>query len=216
VLDEAKQPIKGAEAILGGQRYQADESGEIIIPFTNQPGNQSVILTDGNGFAQRESIPLAGEAYELDTNPFVNHESLLSGKIANVALRPFLTLNGSPMDLGLLEDVEVDITAHNIDGVSAVKSAKNLKLENGKDAVLKFSVPERMASVELTMRANIKSLITGQKIPLTHSETKTVSNGNMQTLTKDLYLTQIGANYFVQVFGRNGEPRADQAVNLQL
>ena len=110
ILDEALKPIAKATALVGGQEFTADERGEIMLPFSNQPGNQSVILTDGQGFAQLQQIDLQGENYQLTAGFHVAHESLVSGRKATLGIRPNLVVNGAPVDLKLLEEVKLTLT----------------------------------------------------------------------------------------------------------
>jgi hypothetical protein len=210
VLDETLKAIPKATALVGGQEFTADERGEIMLPFSNQPGNQSVILTDGQGFAQLQQIDLQGENYQLTTGFHVAHESLVSGRKAMLAIRPTLTVNGAPVDLKLLDEVKLTLTSTNQDGINSTTTKPEFKLEANKEATFEFTVPERLTQLNFTLEAKVKSLLTGEKVSLTATGSQTVNSLDRSDLTSDMYFSRTGSTYSVQILGRSGEPRPEQ------
>ncbi len=212
VLDEKRQPVVKAYALLGGQRYVADEHGEIVIPFSNKPGRQAVTIGDGNGFAQLENIDLQGEVYALHAGFHAARESLIAGKKANIAIRPTLTVNGAPVDVNLLEEVKLTIVSKNHDGVASSIVKPDFKLRGDQEATVEITVPERLASLSLVLEAKVKSLITGAKIPLVASFSLALNQKDTSEQTSDLFLSRIGSSYSLQELGRTGEPRSERAL----
>ncbi len=215
ILDEALQPMPKATALVGAQEFKADDHGEILLPFSNQPGPQPVILTDGGGFAQLEQITLVGENYGLTAGFHVPHESLISGRQVQLAIRPTLTVNGAPTDLSLLEEVKLTIVSTNIDGVNATVAQPDFKLTMDREATFTFTVPERLAQLNYTLEAKVKSLLTGEKMNLSANGSQAINGLDKSDHTGDLYFSRIGNNYFVQCLGRTGEPRAEQACTVK-
>ncbi len=215
ILDEALKPLPKATALVATQEFIADERGEILLPFSNKPGNQPVILTDGSGFAQLESITLEGESYALTAGFHVAHESLISGRKATLAIRPTLTVNGAPVDIALLEDVTLTIASTSIDGIAANVVTPNFKLSANREATFEFAVPDRLSELSFTLEAKVKSLLTGEKITLAASSKQPVNSLDRLEHTGDIFLSRIGSNYVLQVLGRTGEPRAEQVATLQ-
>ena len=214
ILDESLKPLPKATALVATQEFVADERGEILLPFSNKPGNQPVILTDGSGFAQLESITLEGESYALTAGFHVAHESLISGRKATLAIRPTLTVNGAPVNIALLEDVTLTIASNSIDGIGANVVTPNFKLTTNREATFEFAVPDRLSELSFTLEAKVKSLLTGEKIALTASSKQPVNSLDRTEHTEDIFLSRIGANYVLQILGRTGEPRAEQIVSL--
>ena len=215
ILDEAQQPMPKATALVGAQEFKADDHGEILLPFSNQPGPQPVILTDGDGFAQLEQIALVGENYGLTAGFHVPHESLISGRQVQLAIRPTLTVNGSPTDLSLLEEVKLTIVSTNIDGVNATVAEPNFKLTMDREATFTFTVPERLAQLNYALEAKVKCLLTGEKMNLSANGSQAINGLDKSDHTSDLYFSRMGNNYFVQCLGRTGEPRAEQACTVK-
>src|SRR5690606_15542899 len=91
--DETGQHIASATAWFGGREYTADEQGEILIPFSTNPGEKKLVLRSGN----RSSLVSFGhqqESYSLQTHVHVDREALLAGNTARLLVRPQLELAG--------------------------------------------------------------------------------------------------------------------------
>lgn len=214
ILDEALKPLPKATALVAGQEFKADEEGEIILPFSNKPGSQPVILTDGAGFAQLEQLVLQGERYGLSAGFHVPHESLVSGKKATVVIRPTLTVNGAPVDIKLLEHVVLSVRSTNMDGVQSTVTKPEFKLTADQEPTFEFTVPERLSQLSFVLEAKLKSLLTGEKVPLTASHNVTVNTLDKSDATSDYFLSRVGDDYILQQLGRTGEPRSEQPCSL--
>jgi hypothetical protein len=216
VLDEARQPVVKAYALVGAQRYAADEHGEILIPFTNKPGRQAVIIGDGAGFSQLENLELVPEAYSLTAGVHVARESLIAGKKAIVAIRPTLTVNGAPVDLSLVEDVRLTIISHNQDGVASSLVKPGFKFETGKESTVELTVPERLAGLDFQIEGKVKSLLTGDKVNVSSAHSIALNQLDKTERTSDLHLSRVGADFILQELGRTGEPRSEHVLVLKL
>ncbi len=216
VLDEKRQPVAKAYALLGTQRYASDEHGEIVIPFSNKPGRQSVILGDGTGFTQLEHLDLQGETYALHAGFHAARESLIAGKKALIAIRPTLTVNGAPIDLSLLEEVKLTIISSNQDAVASSIVKPDLKLFGDKETTVEITVPERLSGLTFNLEGKVKSLITGAKVPLNASHQIYLNQKDNTEYVSDLFLSRIGSNYILQELGRTGEPRSERALVVRV
>jgi hypothetical protein len=216
VLDEARQPVVKAYALVGAQRYAADEHGEILIPFTNKPGRQAVIIGDGAGFSQLENVELVPEAYSLTAGVHVARESLIAGKKAIVAIRPTLTVNGAPVDLSLVEDVRLTIISHNQDGVASSLVKPGFKFEDGRESTVELTVPERLAGLDFQIEGKVKSLLTGDKVNVASAHSIALNQLDKTERTSDLDLSRVGADFILQELGRTGEPRSEHVLVLRL
>ena len=65
VLNDLDRPQPAASVWLGGREYDADEAGEITIPYSTKPGNRTVILKAPDGFAALAQLPHPAETYSL-------------------------------------------------------------------------------------------------------------------------------------------------------
>ncbi len=246
VLDEALQPIPQATALVGGQEFKikrkvegdvrrpatpaAAPTGaapglvtspstdfEIFLPFSSKPGPQPIIVTDGAGFAQVETVNLAGEEYSLRAGFHVPMESLVSGHKATVAIRPSLFINQTPIDISLLEEVKLTVSANNHDGTETSVHDETLKLKADAEATYEFTVPERLASLHFKLEGKITSLTTGGKLDL-HAETSVSVAENLSEakIHSRIWLTQIDGSYFIERLGLSGEPLAGEQCEIGL
>jgi hypothetical protein len=225
VFDEAMKPVEKPYALFGSRRFDLDKNGRLVIPFSTQPGEQSVILGDGFGFTTLERINLAGETYELKAGFHVARESLLPGATAKVAIRPSLLLNGKPSPVGVLEKVRLTLNSQSLDGVpSSVvyefgavdNEGKPVgpQLSDDQEAVVDFAVPDRLASLSFSLEAEVKALSTGQPVKLSARDSLKVNGITLSEQTSDLHLTSADGGYILEERGRTGELRGDREVVL--
>ena len=216
ILDDKRQTVPGAYAWLNGKRFDQNDDGEIIIPFSNQPGNQQVILADGQGFASLENVMLQGESYKLTAGFYVDREELLATQDATVAVRPNFTLNGGPADVSLLEDVVLTIVSTDLDGVQSTATVPDFKLYAHKESTHTLRVPERLSSLQFQLSAKVKNLSKGSDEHLSTDDSFAINQIAATDAVADLFLTKIDGAYRVQVLGRTGEPHKNSAVNFNL
>jgi len=216
VLDENHQPLAGAYATFAGRRLDPATTGEIILPFTAEPGPQTVLLHDGTGFTSLETITLAGEAYTLTGAFHVEREQLLAGGQAVLAVRPRLELNGQPVSAALLEKTTLTLTSTDHDGIATTASVVDFKVHDARESTHLFKVPDRLASLTATLSGDVKSITEGHPVPLSVSWTWTGNGIDMAPLVSDLHLGRAADGWFVDERGKNGERKPERAVQLQL
>jgi hypothetical protein len=100
VLDEDGNVVTDASAWCGGQEYQAEPSGAIHVPFAPERLQQPLILRRGR-LTSLQSFDHFDESYALNAAVFVDREALLAPFKARILMRPFLTVQGVPIDLPL-------------------------------------------------------------------------------------------------------------------
>lgn len=216
ILDEAGKPVPRAYARIGAQRFEADEAGRALIPFSTEPGEKPVIVGDGQGFTVLERINVAGENYALKTGAHVPREALLPGATAPVVLRPVLLSNGTPVALNALENVKLTITAQTTDNTPTSTEIPLKDLPNDREITASFTVPERLRTLTLTLAGEVKSLVTGRPAPVSASHSLQVNGVSSTTITRDIHLERAEDGWTLRLLGRNGEPKAGQGVNVSL
>jgi hypothetical protein len=218
VLDEKFAPVKDAVAWVDGRKLTVDEqTGFIVVPFTQQPGPKPVILADAAGeFATLAQFEHHAEQYRLDAQFHIEREQLLARREATLAVRTALLLGDAQIALSLLRDVKISLTTQSFDGVATTKEIKDVKLDPAKLFTHTFPVPERTASVEVTLSGKIENLSAGgQKQDLTASRTFAINGIDRTPLVADGQLSKFGGSYVFELLGKNGEPLPDQAVHFE-
>lgn len=215
VLDEDGRVARNAELQLGGHRYQANENGAILLPFSTEPGPRSVVLTAGDRVALAQ-IHHPAETYQLQAGIYVAREDLLTRREATVLVRPTLLINGQPTTLGTLENVALTITTTDLDGVSATREIRDIELSDDGEYTHTFRIADRLATVEFVLRAEIEQISTGQTVELTGRQGFQINQIDRSNHVADAHLRRVGSHWLVEVLGKTGEVRQDVPLNFTI
>ena len=213
VLDEQNKKVVKASLWMGGRLYKADDDGEITVPYTNQPGQRPVILTRGdfNSLAFFDHQP---ENYELRAGVYVDRESLLTRRSAQVLIRPQLLLNGEPVTTAVLDNIKLSIQSTDQDGVSTSAEANDFKLFDDRESVHTIHTPGRLAQLNVTLSARVRNVSQNKKVDLATGETFVLNQIQATEKVQDMHFTQVGGRYVIEVLGKSGEPRSGRPVTV--
>lgn len=215
VLDETNQPVKDAVAWFEGRKLTVDEKlGRIAIPFTNQPGTKNLIIGDAAGtFATLTQFNHHAEEYRLDAQFHIEREQLLARREATLAVRTTLMLGETHLAPELLTEPKLTITSTTHDGISTTREVKDLKLSAGSVLTHTLTVPERLASLAITISGKVEMLSAGgQKFDLHANHLITLNGIDKTEATNDGHLSTFDGSRVFELLGKNGEPVADQQV----
>ena len=213
VMDEQNNKLPGATIWFAGREYTPDEKGEIVVPFSNSPTRQSIILSHGD-YCSLDSFQHQAESYSLVAGIYVDRESLLQRKKANVVVRPQLHLNGTPVTLAVLEDVRLVITSTDHDGVSTTKEVADFKLHEDRESIYEFQTPGRLSNIGFTLKAKVQNFSQNKKLDLSVGETFALNEIDRTEKVEDLHLALIDGQYVLELLGKTGEPKADRPVRF--
>ncbi len=229
ILDEQNKKITNGKVWLAGNEYTANKDGEINVPFTNSPGRQPIILSapiaqvkEGKDAGKHEISVLAhleqeAENYNLNAGFYVDREALLKRATATLAIRPQLTINGNPVSLKLLEEVTLQITAIDLDGIPSTQEIEKLPIYEDRETTHDFQVPPRLASLTVQLTAKVPKLSEGgKKIDLSDSRAFGLNEIDKTDKTEDLFLVQADGNYQIELRGKTGESRPSRPVSFSL
>jgi hypothetical protein len=215
VTSESGERLAGSDIYLGGRRFAADE-GEILVPYSTEPGTKSIILTSGS-LVSVTSFVHRSEEYKLRAGAYVDRESLISGAVAPLLLRTSLEINGAPADLSLLENPELTITGVTLDGTRTSIDVRDLKLRGGEDLIHEFSVPPDLQTLEVVLSGTVENLSLGKSQRIrSQKSTFSLSRIDTTTLVHSPILGRDASGYFVNVLGKNGEPVPGKLLSLEL
>ncbi|MDT8389727.1 MAG: hypothetical protein RRC34_04360 [Lentisphaeria bacterium] len=215
IYDEAGTFLSKASIWMAGKEYPADEAGEIVVPYSNSPARQNIVIQHAD-FAVLREFEHQAETYALQVGFNVPRESLIAGETARVILRPVLTLNGIEIDRGLLLNPKVSIRSTDRDGIGASTEVGDLKLSDREEWIHEIKVPEKLAKLDLTFTAKVENLSQGNKIDLSASYSTSLNGIEASDKVSDLFLRRAAEGYRVDFLGRNGEPLADRAVHVSV
>jgi hypothetical protein len=215
VLDEQNRKLPDATLWFAGRQYTPDDRGEIVVPFTNAPAQQRIILARGD-FCSLADFAHQAENYALAAGIHVDRESLLQRKKADLVLRPQLYLNGTPVTLSVLEDVRLVITSTDHDGVATTKEIPDFKLYEDREATFPFQTPQRVSQIRVVLQAKVQSLSQNKKVDLSVEQSFSLNQIDRTEKVEGLHLACYGGVYVLELLGRTGEPRPDRPVQLSL
>lgn len=215
VLDEKNQPVNDAVAWFEGRKLvRSEKFGRIVIPFTNQPGTKNLVIGDAAGtFATLTSFTHHAEDYRLDAQFHIEREQLLARREATLAVRTDLMIGEAHLAPELLTEPKLTITSTTLDGISTTREVKDLKLSAGSDLTHTLTVPERLATLNVTFSAKVDVVSAGgTKKDLTGSHTWTLNGIDKTDAVSDGHLSTLDGQRVFSLLGKNGEPIADQQV----
>ena len=216
VFDEEGNHLKDAAVRLGAREYEADDDGEILIPFSTDGGRRSVVIRSGERSAVEEFYHHE-ETYRLKCTAFLDRESLLSGGTAKILVRPMLTLVTEPVSLSLLEDPVLTVTSVDIEGVPSSLEVRDLELSADGELVHEIQVPPRVTELTVSLRGEVQSLSEGEKKDLSvRAGSFRLNRIEEVEWTCAPLLGRTDQGYVLDVLGKNGEPRAEEAVTVSL
>ena len=219
VIDENRKPVSGASIWVGSQEFSADvessDNPRIVVPMGSADTTRHAVISDGV-LAEAISMAQPRETYELDAAMHLDRTLLLSGAETVILIRPRLSMSGAAVDPSMIDDVRVQITSTDLDGITTTQESTDIKLGQGGELAVNYRVPARLAKVNAVLSGSVK--------PLSDSETRSISTshswdvaGVRKTLTvHDSFLTRDGGDYVVEVRGRNGERVPGAVVSLSI
>ncbi|MDP7010913.1 MAG: hypothetical protein QF685_05995, partial [Verrucomicrobiota bacterium] len=215
VLDEDNKACAQATLWLSGNEYKADKDGLIVVPFSNRPGRQTIVLRNGN-FSALASFVHQKETYSLDAGIYVDREALVTGAQAKLVVRPVLRLNGNPISLKVLEDPRLVILSTGRDGVPTMLELPVGEIKDGEAFIHEFTVPDKLAKLQFTLKARVENLAAGNKQDLTDQGTFALNQIDKTLKLENVHLARVNGTYVLDVLGKNGEAKPDRAVSVQL
>ena len=216
VLDDNQEVVRDASILLGGKIYKAEKDGRVLAPLATQPGTKPIVIfRESQAFLGH--LHHQGEDYSLRAGIYIDKEALLSRREGRMLIRPQLRLNGIPISVEDLEDVQLGIASRDLDGIVSSQHVPNLKLRDDLATEHVFTTPPRTAAIEVTLTAKIKRVSqVGEPVSLSVSKSIVVNNFDETKLVGDLHLAWIDNRYVVLLLGRSGEALQDRAVRVSL
>ena len=216
VIDRVHQVVSNASIHFAGREYTADKRGVLSIPYSTEPGRRQIILRQGD-FAELGSFAHHAERYQLEAGIHVERETLLAGETADFVIRPRLSLNQNSVPLSILEDVRIEFTSFDLNGVATTQTIPDIELSADRATLHAIRVPPRTAHVQVSLQGEVRNLTKGEDVTL---RTPTTSFSiNQIDLTVELFtglMTRTPDGYALDLRGKNGELVTDHAVTVNL
>ena len=159
-------------------------------------------------------FPTRGRTIQLYRRLLCRPRTLLRGKKAQVAIRPGLSVNGTPVSLKLLEDVTLTITSTDLDGTPSSVTLSDFQLFEDRETVHNFQVPPRLANIRFHLASKIKHFVTGKKEDYATEDSFSLNAITLTDKIDDLHLLRTDGQYILELRGLTGESRASRPVQM--
>lgn len=213
VFDETGQTIASPRITLGQQDYEADGNGNVLLPFSTDPGERVIIVSSGS-FSTLGRFHHQAENYELRAGILIDRQSLLRMRKAKVIIRPQLLLNNRPVSLSRLKNVRLTLTSTNHDEVSTTSIVTDFKLFEDREAEHEFLVPDRLSSMAITLSAQVRNQSQSKDVDLTVGDTYAVNAIDRTEKIENVHLSKVDNRFVIDVLGRTGEVKTHRPVQL--
>ena len=215
IVDGKNKPRTDATIWISGKEYTPEEEDNVIlIPYSNRPGRQQIILRDGE-FSTLSHFTHLSEAYSMESALHLDRESLIRGNIATLTIRPVLRLNGWKISPGLLENIRLIMQTTDYEGIATSKEIKIQKFADDEDFLHTFTVPNKARYIHFTLYAQIQNLSQGKKVNLSATQHYQVNSIETTLKFDSPHLSVSDNEYVLDVLGKNGEPLPDRPVYLE-
>lgn len=216
ILDDNSQQVKDATLWMAGHEYAPGEDGTIAVPFSGNSGRQPIVISRG-GLSSLDYFQHESENFGLTAGFYVDRESLLIRKKAEVLVRAALNIDGTPVSVKNLTDVKLTIVSTDLDGITSSQDVRDFALFEDRESLQEFQVPHRLASLNFTLTAKVKKLSAGgQMVDLSASDSFSLNGIDKTEKIEYPFLAKFGDDYVLELRGKTGEPKASRPVQLAL
>ena len=216
VVDQSGAKVMDAEVKIGAARYSAMENGKILVPFSSYGNRVPAIIRQGD-FYCLQMFQNVAEQYQLKTAMVLDRENLTRSNKARVLIRPSLSIfGGNPVPLSMIKDAKLTVVSTSLDGNSATTVLSDLELDEKRETVCEFNVPPRLERLRLTLTVRQENRSRNKTEAYTSMQNYTINSIERTGAIQDIHLVPTDQGYFLEMLGKTGEARPNQAIVLAI
>ncbi len=214
IFDERNRPAKGASIWLDGFEYPPTEDGTIVIPFTNKPDRQKILLRQGSSTSLGHFWH-RNEVYRLTAPVYVDREALRAGGTAEIVVRPQLTMHDTAVPVERLDEVTLVVQSRDLDGIESRTEVRDFEVFDDRESIHEITVPDRLVWLSVHIEATVEVTSRGDDQDLVSDAATFTLNAIDRTHTTEApSFGKTSDGWFLDVLGKNGEPQPRVSVNL--
>ncbi|KAJ3223197.1 hypothetical protein HDU81_009358 [Chytriomyces hyalinus] len=219
IFDERGSAIvSDYQIFMSGHVYEPNDAGQVLIPFTRQPKQQTIIISHKNysfpaRFNHRE------EHYNLSARWIFNREAIRAGNVVSVAVKPILSLWGlGPVLLGSNYPSKsvLTVTTGAAGGLKTTKTFENFKMFDDRESLIDVNVPDRVRSMQFNLELTVWNASKKEDMVLASQETFWFNSMEDTESIESAFLVHEDSGYTLRVLGKNGETRRRRGVTVYL
>ncbi|KAI8839120.1 hypothetical protein BJ741DRAFT_600004 [Chytriomyces cf. hyalinus JEL632] len=219
VFDESGNAIVSDYQIyMAGHVYKPNSQGQVLIPFTRQPIQQTIIVSHKD-YSFPAHFYHRDESYNLSTRWIFNREAIRAGNVVSVAVKPILSLWGfTPVLLGNSNPSKsvLTVTTGAAGGLKTAKTFENFKVFDDRESLIDVNVPDRVRFMQFNLELTIWNASQKEDVLLASQETFWFNSIEDTDLIESAFLLHEDSGYTLRVLGKNGEARRRRAVAVYL
>ncbi len=200
-----------------GTFHPAGENGLVLIPY-GKSYESDICIINHDGFSELTRLELNMEQYTLSGAFQVNHESLTIGNTAKFIFKALLSLNGRDIPLSKLKNCTLTaIVSKLVNGeiIPTSQIFEKINFEKNQEYTFELQIPPKLKEISLTFEGEIMNNSKQEKQKLTHSYNYK-NYENEEHFIKSFLRKTIENDYELFVLGKNGEPKVECMVNIEL
>ncbi|GMH36583.1 hypothetical protein BSKO_04456 [Bryopsis sp. KO-2023] len=209
VMYEDNSVMEDAKIWMDGQTFEMEpDSSEVIIPFCPTTGSRQVVIGNPDGIAVCASIQLKKERYSLSGMIHLDPEANVPHEWASLLIQASLSVCGKLAPIHLLEDVSLEISTTDADGVENLQHIKGFKISDDKMTIQRIRLPDRCTSLNAQLKGRVqKKTQVSYQGESSYQEVKLEENQKFNSTLasseiRDMFLARDGSgNFVVRVLG---------------
>ena len=202
---------------IDNQYFSADiNNGRIVIPYAKHPHLTKIILIHQN-ISQLVDFNRLSTNFRFSSAFILSLESLITGNLASIIIKPYLTLNGQKVPLKMLKNFMAIInTSSYVDDIPHSNTFQNLIPSEDRDLKLNFNIAPNLKDMNIIVKTEVynETLKTTEEFSA-HKSFKLDSHINNPEICC-LFLKKLENIYFIEMFGKGGERKANYFIQISL
>ena len=215
VYDEQGQKVMNARAWLGQHEFSAGEDGDIVVPYTTEPTDATLVV-GVDDFATLVRFQHLRESFEVRAGVYIERERTLPGAEVPVLIRATLLAHQQPLQIQVLEEPRAVLRATDLQGIVTEREYYPVQFDPDGQAVLLFRAPPDLQLLELRLQGRVTSRVTHGKLDLSTSARFALNTIDRTGASRQVLVRRTSDGYVLELRGKNGEPIPHASLSVAL
>jgi hypothetical protein len=217
MVDEQKKICSSSstDILVGDKVFKPDPviGNGILIPYTDKEIREVAILRH-EGYTELHNLQVPAERVTFDMGLIFNEETLVAGSQISFLLMPKLYVNGKAVASVAIKKLKAEITSTNDIGINNTSTIDDIKLDNSNDAVVNYLVPPKTERIDIKLSGKFNSSAQEKEIDISNTKSITINRFRDRYIFYGTYISQNKGLYTLHYLGKNGEPYANQKIDI--
>ncbi|EGR27080.1 hypothetical protein IMG5_201970 [Ichthyophthirius multifiliis] len=202
----------------GDRFHEANENGQVMIPYKSQAQSCQLILVHEDYAELIQNFYIQSEEYAFKCTYMYNQEQFLQGNKAIISIQPVLEINNVVCNPEIIEEQIVKVHVLNYQNIPNTFEFKDIKFDHKKQLEISFPVQSILKSVKIECEGIITKMDQKkQKVQNSKEITFELHQDPENQLFNSYLKNTEKQGYIVQILGKSGQgiPQLPIEVSLQ-